>query len=166
VSELSVSELADIFDADLNIGVLVWKCISKYHREKRGAVAGIAAPNRNGKCYWVIKIAGRKYKRSRIIFAMANGRWPKHQVDHINGNSLDDRACNLREATQTQNSWNHHKRSRRIQLPMGVRALKSGKYQARIACNKVMHHLGSYITPDEAALVYQNARRRFFGEFA
>lgn len=163
---LSVADLREIFDADLERGSIAWKRVSKYHGEKVGTEAGTPVPNQSGKVYWVIAINRRRYKRSRIIFALANGRWPTGQVDHVNGISTDDRIGNLREATVTQNAWNHKRRARRINLPMGVRSLASGRYQARIACNKVMHHLGSFATVAEAANVYQQARKEYFGEFA
>lgn len=163
----TVERLRELFDYDCERGSLVWKVISKYHREKLGTEAGTPVPNQSGKIYITVAIDGRRFKRSRIIFALANGRWPQDTIDHINGISTDDRLCNLREATITENAWNHKFRARRIDLPMGVRlVVSSGRYQARIACNKRMHHLGCYATPEEASAVYQNARKEYFGAFA
>ena len=86
-------------------------------------------------------------------------------IDHINGNSLDDRAINLREATITQNAWNHKGRSKSSGLPMGIRKLGE-KYQARIAVNKKTIYLGMHATAEAALSVYLQARRTHFGEFA
>jgi hypothetical protein len=41
----------------------------------------------------------------RIVFAMHRGRWPS-AVDHVNGDRLDNRIENLREADCTQNNAN------------------------------------------------------------
>lgn len=163
---IEAAELTNLFDVDFHAGTLTWKNVSKYHKEKNGCPAGTPRKNRNDKVYWVITIRKHAYKRSRIIFAMAHGRWPKDNIDHINGNSTDDRLVNIREATATQNAWNHKTRSKRLPLPMGVRVVGSGRYQARISCNKQMHHLGTYATPEEASIVYRQHRKEKFGAFA
>lgn len=153
-------------DVDINTGRVFWKNISKYHNEKINKEAGCAKTDK-GKTYHVIQIKGQKIKRSQIVFFAANGRWADPLVDHINGNSIDDRITNLREATVQENAMNHKKRKCRSGLPMGVRLVAgSGRYQARITLNKKQHHLGAYDTPEEAAEVYQKARREMFGDFA
>jgi len=121
---------------------------------------------RGSHVYSSLSINGRKIKRSRIVFALIHGRWPSGQIDHINGNSLDDRPSNLREATQTQNAWNHKKRTKRSPMPMGVRQIPSGRYLARIACNKTKYALGIFDDVRDAEAAYQSARHRLFGEFA
>ena len=65
-----------------------------------------------------------------------------------------------------QNAWNHKKRARKINLPMGVRNMASGKFQARIACNNKMMHLGTFDTPEQASSAYQQKRLEYFGEYA
>ena len=146
-------------------GSLTWLSISKYHIEKLGRAAGSPIPS-HGKAYWAVQINGRKVKRSRIVFCLTHGRWPQQQIDHINGNSLDDRPENLREATVTQNAWNHKRRAKRSPTPMGVRFERSGRYRARIAVNKKQLNLGVFATMDMASDAYQAARRQHFGEFA
>lgn len=42
----------------------------------------------------------------------------------------------------------------------------SGRYQARIAYNKKMIHLGSFDTPEQASAIYQQKRKEYFGEYA
>lgn len=150
---------------DVASGKAYWLDATKYHARLNGQEAGCQRTHSNGKSYWHIKIDGTPYLRSAIVFAVANGRWPALTIDHANGDSLDDRAINLREATVTQNAWNHKRRAKASPLPMGVRQLGS-RYQARIAVNKSMIHLGCYSSPDEAAAVYQTARATHFGEFA
>lgn len=159
--------LSDLFTWDLEAGKLFWRTPPKRHPRLLNQEAGGSRVNHGGKFYWVIKIEGKAHKRGRLIFFIANGRWPHPCVDHINGDSLDDRIKNLREATITQNAWNHSKRAKQSDLPMGVRLIKaSGKYQARIAVNKRMIHLGVFSCPSSASATYQAARKEHYGEYA
>lgn len=147
-------------------GSLTWRNLSKHHAEKLGGEAGSPRPHHSGKAYWHVQIHGRKFKRSHIVFCLTQGRWPSGQIDHINGDSLDDRPSNIREATLTQNAWNHKGRAKQSPLPMGVRLSKSGRYVARIAVNKHKLTLGTFDTASQAEAVYRAARREYFGEFA
>ena len=119
----------------------------------------------SSRSYCHIQVDGRKYKRSHIVFAMTRGHWPVEQIDHINGDSLDDRPSNLREATQTENARNRRKRKSST-VPMGVRISKNGRYVARIRVNNEYITLGTYDTIQEAEAVYRSARLEHFGEFA
>ena len=130
-------------------------------------VAGSLRRSSHGsKRYVYIKIDRQAIKRSHLVFLFGFGRWPENQVDHINGNSVDDRFCNLRDATATQNAWNHKRRSKRSDLPMGVRRLQSGRFHARIACNKQTFVFGPFSTATEAHVTYLMKRKEFFGDYA
>lgn len=151
---------------DKETGRFFWINPPKKHPDLFGKEAGYLNINKTGKNYWVIQIDGKKYKRSHLVFYFTNGYWAKPCIDHINGDSTDDRPSNLREATIRENAWNHKKRARRIQLPIGVRNLASGKFSARIGyCGKQIH-LGSFQSPDEASAAYQSKRKELYGQFA
>ncbi len=151
---------------DPETGNFTWLRPSKFHSELTGSEAGTPARHRSGKAYWHIGIGGKKYLRSRLAFLYMNGALPDEYVDHINGNSIDDRWLNIRAATGTENALNHHKRAKRGLLPMGVKALKSGRFQARIAVNLKQLALGAFETPDQAHDAYLKARKEHYGQFA
>ena len=163
---MDAAKVRRFLDYDPGTGTMVWLNVSPYHREKNGMLAGGVVPNQSGKFYHTISLNGRKYKRSRLAFAWMTGAWPTHQIDHINGDSTDDRWANLREATATQNAWNHRKRSKASHLPMGVRSNPSGRFSARIAVNKRMVQIGTFDTAAEASEAYAAARRQYYGQFA
>ncbi len=162
---LSIKDITSRLVVDITTGRAYWNCPPGNHMRLKGSEAGSNRPNHSNKQYCRIKFDRLPYLRSHIVFAVAHGRWPTGQVDHINGNSLDDRIANLREATPTQNAWNHHKRAKKSDLPMGVRA-SGNRFVARIAVNKKMLSLGGYASIEAAAHAYQSARKQHYGEFA
>ena len=161
-----IDYLSTKFKIDTENGVVYWASRPKNNRVFVGQEAGLAKEQHNGKKYWVITLDGRKIKRSQLIYLFVHGFQCEQLIDHINGDSLDDRSANLRSATITQNAWNHKCRARKINLPMGVRNNSSGKYQARITVNKKVIYLGAYNTPEEADLIYQQKRKEYYGEYA
>lgn len=84
-------------------------------------------------------------------------------VDHISGDKLDNRRCNLRVATNHQNRFNQ--KPRKANQYKGVyRCYK--RWVAQITLNYKRHYLGIYKTEEEAALAYNKAAVELFGEFA
>lgn len=164
---MKADRLLHLFVVDADAGRLYWRNPPKSRAHLLGLEAGNRQPSRRGKFYWVVQIDKRKHKRGHLIFLAKHGRLPHPMLDHIDGNSLNDSADNIREATATQNAWNHKTRARRLQLPMGVRLIPhSGRYEARISCNKHQFHLGAFDTPEEAETVYRTKRKELFGDYS
>jgi HNH endonuclease/AP2 domain len=90
-------------------------------------------------------------------------------VDHINGDTLDNRRSNLRVVTQAQNSRNRRKTPGLTSAYKGVyyRAeAKSYPWCAIIQVNGMKVQLGQFMTERDAALAYNAAATRLHGEFA
>ena len=90
---------------------------------------------------------------------------PRHlQVDHRDGNGLNNKRNNLRLATSSQNNHNRHK----IKARSGVQGVKFSKnrWEARINIDKKEIYLGRFITKEQATIVRELAAKRYFGEFA
>lgn len=83
-------------------------------------------------------------------------------VDHINGNSLDNRKSNLRICTHRENSQNTYKH-RSGKLVGCYFHKRSKKWEARIEVNGVRKCLGSYATDLEAHEVYKAALEKIAG---
>lgn len=89
------------------------------------------------------------------------------EVDHINGDQLNNQRSNLRIVTRAQNMWNTRKRSGMSSRYKGVSWKSSHKqWYARIQVHGEMMHLGLYRTEQAAALAYDFAARTHYGEFA
>ena len=89
------------------------------------------------------------------------------QVDHINGNRLDNRKENLRLATPQQNQMNRKSHRNSTSKYKGVSWDKSrNKWRALIMIDNKYKHIGRYQDEREAALAYDKAARELFGEYA
>jgi hypothetical protein len=91
---------------------------------------------------------------------------PGLQIDHRNLNPLDNRKENLRWATIRQNSWNRRKRNNQSTGYTGVECTPFGRFRARIQTDGHNLHLGCFSTAQEAALAYNRAALKLFGQFA
>jgi hypothetical protein len=88
-------------------------------------------------------------------------------VDHINGNGLDNRRANLREAEHRQNLMNQRRPRHNTSGFKGVTLNKrTGKWEAQILPQGRHIRLGSFEDPEEAARAYDAAALLHFGEFA
>ena len=89
------------------------------------------------------------------------------EVDHINGNGLDNRRCNIRLATCAQNSRNRRSLIGSTSHYLGVSWHKTNlRWQAQIQAEGRQIHLGVFVDEVDAAKAYDDAARLYHGEFA
>ncbi|MBN4665435.1 HNH endonuclease [Pandoraea nosoerga] len=102
----------------------------------------------------------------RLAIAIVAGTWPE-VVDHVNGDTLDNRLENLRACTKAQNCMNRKRNRANRSGLKGVSSLpNSSRWQARIQHKGVQIHLGMFDTPELAHAAYVAAARNLHGEFA
>ena len=87
------------------------------------------------------------------------------EVDHINGDRLDNRRCNLRLCTHRQNLRNRKRQDNGSSRYKGVHK-SAGKWRAQIGYDGKTHHLGYFTDEADAARAYNEAASEHFGEFA
>ena len=162
--EISAEMVRAAFAYDPLTGIMMWSAPNKHHSERKGLEAG-SPQFSNGKPYHVIQFNGKKYRRGRLAYMWMTGEFPPAMIDHISGDSLDDRWANLRAATALENSQNQRGRVKRSNLPMGIRKLPSGRFCARIRDQHKLVTLGTFTVLEDAVSAYQTARKRLFGEF-
>jgi hypothetical protein len=101
----------------------------------------------------------------REIMGLANG--DPMQVDHIDPTqTLDNRRCNLRLATFTENQRNKRRQRNNTSGIKGVSRNKSGRFQVTIHVGGKNKYLGRYDSVAEAGRVYAEAAAKYYGEFA
>jgi hypothetical protein len=129
---------------------------------------------------WCVhKVNGNNYVAMRGYFPEPNGKEktllmhrsimnpPKNmQVDHIDHNSLNNQKANLRICTHRDNQRNRRPRGGTSKY-MGVCYYKqTGKFCASIRPNNKTIHLGYFTNEEDAAIVYDEAAKKYYGEFA
>jgi hypothetical protein len=89
------------------------------------------------------------------------------QIDHIDGNGLNNLRCNLRICTSAHNSMNRKKRKNTSSKYKGV-AWEKGKnrWYVSIKVGRKSYYLGKVGSEKEGALVYDKIAREWFGQYA
>lgn len=136
-------------------------------RAKAGHSAGAAWSNSKGSRYLILTVKKRRYAAHRVAHLFMTGRWPSGQIDHLDGNGLNNKWCNLRECSQSQNQGNARKRRDNSSGYKGVSFHSAtGKFCARIQHDGERVHLGLFETAQEAHAEYCKAADDRFGSFA
>lgn len=105
---------------------------------------------------------GKMIRMHRIIMSASDS----DKIDHINGNGLDNRRCNLRVCTQSQNIKNQRK-TRGTSKYKGVHWHKPNKkWVVQIKLNGIGRYVGCFISEIQAAKAYNKAAKKLHGEFA
>lgn len=136
-------------DYDPDTGIFKWK--------NKNKTAGTI----NGK-YIQLGIEYKKYYAHRIAWLYVYGYIPEKEIDHINGDSKDNRICNLREVDRCGNMQNIKKvKGNKINKcnSIGVTYIKyRKKYRAMIGFGGCNLFLGYFDTEEQAKLEYDRAK--------
>jgi hypothetical protein len=105
-------------------------------------------------------INGERIYLHRFLIGSVKGK----DIDHINGDNLDNRRSNLRFVTRQQNLFNSRRKHKGLK---GAYFDKTHQYWVSwIMINAKAKFLGCHPTERRAGLAYDNAARQLFGEYA
>jgi len=120
----------------------------------------------NNTGYYRLELGGKKYLIHRIIFLMHHGYMPK-EVDHKDGDMLNNSIENLRAATHFQNMRNVKAPATNKSGYKGVCWHKRTRaWRAQISANNKKIYLGDFKTPEAAYEKYKEAALIHHKEFA
>jgi hypothetical protein len=114
--------------------------------------------NTNGYAY--IGVNYQRYPMHRLAWFMTHGVWPTGQVDHMDGDRLNNHIANLREVSHSANQHNVAKRKRPTSSRfLGVyRCKRSGRWRAQIGLNGKQQYLGTFTSEELAYAAYLKAK--------
>jgi len=156
-----LAEIKRRFDYDAQNGRFIWKEPLRNIKKVAGDIVGGQGHQR----YASVFVLNHRFKVHRLIWLWHYGIYPSGDIDHVNGNTTDNRIENLRIATSAQNAAN---RLRKSKHGTGVCASPDGKFAARITVpgTKERLYLGRFNTHSEAEAAYIGASAVLHGEFS
>ena len=140
----------------------LYRKISNSNRVKVGEQVGWL----DGKGYLSVSIGSCSLKLHRAIFLMHHGFLPKY-IDHIDGNPLNNKIENLREANRQQNMYNSKLRKNNTSGIKNVFWIKNlNKWHVKFIVNGKSKCFGCYSDISEASAVANQKRLELHKEFA
>lgn len=137
---LSQKYIKSLLRYDPVTGYLYW-LTTRTNSIKKGKRAGSLHPTG----YIRIEVDKKKYAAHRLIWLIQYGKFPLHQIDHINGIRHDNCLKNLRTVTRQENFKNQRIAKNNKSGLIGVYWNKNiKKWHARIGVNKTKIHLGYF----------------------
>jgi hypothetical protein len=157
------ARLKEILHYNPKTGVFTWK-IRTSKRIRIGYEAGCIAHRKatGGKKYRLIKADGALYLAHRLAWLYVYGEFPPHEIDHIDGNGINNKLINLRSVTRVENSKNVRLRSDNTSGFVGVHWDRfRSKWVAYINAKGKLHHLGYYEEIIDAAAARMRANKKY-----
>jgi hypothetical protein len=165
---ITQERLKQLITYNKQTGIFIWKyrsenefCSNPAYKKWNTRFANKEAGGIAGRGYWYIKVEKTQQRAHRLAWLYIYGEFPIYELDHIDGNKLNNKIDNLRISSRSQNMQNKRKTSASNSLViLGVRKTPSGKYSSCIGFNKKYKYLGTYETPDEAFNAYVEEKRK------
>jgi hypothetical protein len=121
--------------------------------------------NRNN--YYARTVIYLNKKRIPVVMHRLLVKCDGYIIDHISGDGLDNRKCNIRVCTRSENPINRRVNINNLSGYKGVSWFKpEQKWRAQIQYKKVVYHLGCFEKRIDAARAYNEAALKYHGEFA
>lgn len=146
--------LKSLFSYDLDTGTFT-RIISK-----GAAPYGKLVGSDNGRGYLRCSIHRKQYMLHRLAWLYVTGAWPENVIDHIDGDTKNNRFSNLRDVSHSVNMQNQRKAHNRNNLRLLGVQVDGNRFSARIMVNGKPIYAGSFKTPEEAHQAYLAVKRR------
>lgn len=149
---------------NIETGELWWK-VARGRSVKSGDKAGSkkkTGRKNDAKEYIIVSFNGRGYRAHRLIWLITYGEWPSCQIDHIDGNGLNNKLENLRDVSSEENSKNSRLPKDNKSGRCGVYWHKqSSKWAAQINYDGKQLHLGLFDKLGDAVAARKEAEVKY-----
>lgn len=116
--------------------------------------------NSRGKLYRLVVLSGQRILVHRVVYAMTSNEWPSGIIDHINGDTLDNRPSNLRNVDVATNQRNTKRQCNNTSGVNGVSwHKKTGKWVVQVSAGNTRKHLGLFDDLEAAKTARQKWER-------
>lgn len=132
----------------------------------RSGCGGKAFASKVTRGYLAGELDGVKLRAHRVAWAMHYDQWPDGDVDHIDGDTSNNAISNLRLASNQQNQWNTKARAGSSSFKGVSWKAADKKWQVRVTDGARTKHVGYYADEVQAARAYDEAAKRYHGQFA
>lgn len=165
---VTAERLREALDYDPKTGAFRWRHrldqIPRWNSRFAGKPAGHSCPTLG---YVLLRIDGQLCRAHRLAWLYMTGGWPSSEIDHIDGDGLNNRWTNLRPANRSQNSSNIKRPKHNTSGLKGAYFDKrTGRWLAQIRHQKKQIYLGKFDTAEAAHGAYMEAAARLHGAFA
>lgn len=154
---LDRSELLERLDYDVSTGSLTWKAKTK--SSLIGKEAGRICKFHG---YRIVKISQVAYPAHRLIWFYMNKVWPEFEIDHIDGDKLNNRIENLRDVPHSVNCQN--KRRAQSDNKLGFQGVRKREgrnfYEWSVKLNGKVVEGGWELSAEKAHAAYVIAKRK------
>ena len=159
-TEEVAEEARRLFFYHAETGLILRRC---YWRGKNvGEEAGTQRTDSDGMTYRSVSIKYKIFMSHRVAWLLHYGRWPSMQIDHKDGNGLNNRIANLSEVTNKQNAMNQKLNAKNSSGVTGVRWHKlAKKWTARIVQDKREIYLGLFESFEDAVAARKDAESKY-----
>ena len=145
---------------DAETGNLLWKRIKG--RIPKSGIAGRVMHHHSGKKYRIVRYKNHYYLAHRLAWLIQTNSWPALQIDHIDGDSMNNRWSNLREVSPSENQKNLKKAKNNTSGVTGVYLEKrTGKWRSSIQVGGKTVHLGRSKDFNEAVAWRKSAEEKY-----
>lgn len=157
IADLTFEHADSLLSYCPDTGLFHWK-IARRRRTKVGAIAG--GMHVDGYMQVKLKDFGCSPFLHRLAVLLVTREWPKGEVDHINGDRTDNRWCNLRDTSRTENMCNRKVGKNNSSGLMGVHwSNTANRWVARISRDHNKYSLGNFDCLLDAAAARKSAEK-------
>lgn len=169
MQKINAEIVREFLDYDTKSGLFKWKsrdakwfksnwAFVVWNKKFAGKNTGCVRKPKNGKKYLVIAIFNKLYYAHRLAYLYVTGEFPAYEIDHKNGNGIDNSWLNLAPVTKLQNMKNTRKPVTNTSGVVGVTWDRCrDKWAAQIDVNGKHVYLGRFDSFDNAVSARKEA---------